>query len=234
MWHVSKSKDPLSVYLNSCFSWDWGLKWYLTLKKELRLLKSHLAATPATSLCLARRNLFPLSTSASWVHDIPLLSNASQSRVRLYEVIGPSSVEEGIWEGKGLFRMVLFQCQISTKASFLLYNSLLICPPMYSEVQDLLIFPPCPLAGSCTGCLSGWCSLYKMPMLLLFCSYSNQPGECYCDFAATDPLNAWSLAQKRQASSYTDHGTCEHSQMNYKNCEIVHRKGLGKSLCLQG
>lgn len=45
---MSKSKDPLSVYLNSCFSWDWGLKWYLTLKKELRLLKSHLAATPVT------------------------------------------------------------------------------------------------------------------------------------------------------------------------------------------
>lgn len=139
-----------------------------TLKKELRLLKSHLAATPATSLCLARRNLFPLSTSASWVHDIPLLSNASQSRVRLYEVIGPSSVEEGIWEGKGLFRMVLFQCQISTKASFLLYNSLLICPPMYSEVQDLLIFPPVPwlvhvqavsVAGAaCTKCPCCSCS----------------------------------------------------------------------------
>lgn len=57
-----------------------------------------------------------------------------------------------------------------------------------------------------------------MPMLLLFCSYSNRPGECYCDFAATDPLNDWSLAQKRQAPSMVHASTLRRTTRIVKLC----------------
>lgn len=93
--------------------------------------------------------------------------------------------------------MALFQCQISTKAIFLLYNSLLVCPPMYSEIQDLSISPPAPRLVHVQALSAAGAACMEVHMLLLLCCYSNHPGECYWDFAATDPLSEWSLAQKK-------------------------------------
>lgn len=160
-WYVLKCKDSLSAIwvlaspkvgdFTGTSHWErgWGFS------------EVTMAFSPGTSLCLARRDLSPLPSSVSWGHNIPLLRDDSWSHASLYEVIGPSPVDEGIWEGKGLFRVDRhFQGQISTKASFHIYNSLFVRPPRHSETQDLLIFPAVHPAGSCTGSPSGLCSLY--------------------------------------------------------------------------
>lgn len=138
-------------------------------------------------------------------------------------------LRKGSEKARGYSEWYFSNARLQKTASFLLSNSLLVCPPMHSEIQDIFIFPSVPWLVHIQ--LSQW---PEVPMLLLFCFYSNHSRECYCDFAATAPLSEWSLAQKRHAPSYTDHGTSEHSQKNYKNCEIAHRKGLSESLCFQG
>lgn len=73
MWHVSKWKNPPSVYLNSCFFWDCGLKWYLTLEEGLRLLKSHHDCHPCYQPVLGKEESLPtlnLSVLRPW-HTSP-------------------------------------------------------------------------------------------------------------------------------------------------------------------
>lgn len=144
------------------------------------------------------------TTYLSWVMPLSLVSAWMKSfALRL--------LRKGSEKARGYSEWYFSNARLQKTASFLLSNSLLVCPPMYSEIQDLFIFPFCLLAGSHTAlsvARSAHAALVLLlfqslkRMLLWFCCHSpSESVELGPEEACTKlhrPWDIWALSEELQ------------------------------------